>query len=69
MGNLHKHVKVCWGADIVERADEAKDINSICAGLATAKNLTNGSIVALFERKGKGKVTFSACQHTYKETW
>jgi hypothetical protein len=27
--NLRKHTKLCWGADLVEQADEAKDIISI----------------------------------------
>ena len=57
--NMRKHVKICWGEDIVDKADKAKDIENIQVGLAAAKKLTDGSIMALFERKGKGKVTFS----------
>lgn len=64
---MRKHAKNCWGEVIVDQADEAKNIDSIRAGLATAKKLTDGSITASFERKGKGKVTFSNCTHTYQE--
>ena len=52
----------------MEKANEARDISSVYAGLTKAQNLTDGSITVLFERKGKDKVTFSTCQHTYKET-
>ena len=68
-GNLRKHARACWSVEIVEKADEARDISSIRAGLAKAQNLTDGSITASFERKGKDKVTFSTHQHTYKKTW
>ena len=67
-GNLCKHARACWGVEIVEKADEARDISSIRAGLAKAQNLTDGSITASFERKRKDKVTVSTHQHTYKET-
>jgi hypothetical protein len=61
-------MRQCWGPDIIEWADEAKDISYIHEGLAAAKRLKDGSITAIFERQSKGKVTFMACQHTYKET-
>ena len=66
-GNLRKHAKLCWGTDIVDKADDAKDIASIRKGLATAQKTRDGSITASFERIGKGKVTYMTCQHTYKE--
>ena len=68
-GNLHKHAKLCWGMDIVDKADDAKDIASIRKGLATAQKTRDGSITASFERIGKGKVMYITHQHTYKETW
>ena len=68
--NMHKHAKNCWGDEIVSKALESKgslSINDVRKSLSEAK-LHNGSIVASFERKGKGSVTFSTRQHTYMET-
>ena len=66
-GNMRKHVKACWGEDILAAADDAKDANEartkIVGGI-----LRNGSITASFECKGKGKVVYSHCQHTRAET-
>jgi hypothetical protein len=67
-GNLRKHAKRCWGADIIDQADETRGIANIREGLAAAKALKDGSITATFERQGRGKVTFMSRQHTYKET-
>ena len=58
---MHKHVKNCWGEEIVSKALEGKgelSIDDVHKGLSLAK-LHVGSITASFERKGKGKVTFS----------
>jgi hypothetical protein len=56
--NLQKHVKTCWGAEAVEAADQTKDVtearNSVVNPL-----LKDGSITGIFERVGKGKVTYS----------
>ncbi|KAL6302647.1 hypothetical protein BKA93DRAFT_736322, partial [Sparassis latifolia] len=66
-GGLRKHAKACWGEDAVTVADEAKDVDE--ARTAVVKGLLeNGSITAAFERKGKGKVTYSHRQHTRTET-
>ena len=68
--NMHKHAKNCWGEEIVSQALETKGsltIDEVRKSLAGAK-VQNGSIVAAFERKGKGVVTFSTRQHTYEET-
>ncbi|KAG0704063.1 hypothetical protein DFH29DRAFT_802380, partial [Suillus ampliporus] len=66
-GNMRKHVKVCWGEDVLAATDDAKDANEartkIVGGI-----LRNGSITVSFERKGKGKVTYSHRQHTRAET-
>jgi hypothetical protein len=67
---MHKHAKNCWGEENVSNALETKgslSIEDVRKNLADAK-LRDGSIVASFERKGKGRVTFSARQHTYTET-
>ena len=70
-GNMHKHVRRCWGDALVDKANAAKSkdvsVDDIRAGLASAK-LKDGSIMALFEWIGKGKPTYSARQHTYAET-
>ncbi|KAG2050833.1 hypothetical protein BDR06DRAFT_983824 [Suillus hirtellus] len=66
-GNMHKHVRVCWGEDVLAAADHAKDANEahtkIVGGI-----LCNGSITASLEHKEKGKVTYSHHQHTRAET-
>ena len=68
--NMRKHAKHCWGDDIIKKADEAREeltIDSIREGLAEAKKGQDGSIVAFFDRKGKGKVKYMLRQHTYEE--
>lgn len=68
--NMHKHAKNCWGEENVSKALETKgelSVGEVRKSLAHAP-LRDGSITASFERKGKGKVTFSTRQHTYMET-
>ena len=68
---MRKHAKHCWGEDIIKKADEAKDdltLDSIRESLAEAKKTPDGSIVAFFDRKGKGKVKYMMRQHTYEES-
>lgn len=64
--NMCKHARTCWGEEVVKAADNAKSCDvareSIVNGI-----LTNGSITASFERKGKGKITYSHRQHTKTE--
>jgi len=60
-------VKTCWGEEAIKAADEAKDVNEACTKVVGGILLT-GSITAAFERKGKGKVTYSHKQHTKTET-
>ena len=66
-GNLRKHVKSCWGDEVLQAADEAKNANEVRMNIV-ASVLRNGSITASFERKGKGQVTYSHRQHTRTET-
>jgi len=65
-GNLRKHAKKCWGTEIVATADKAKTTKEVRD--TTVKGyLDPQSITAAFERKGKGKVTYSYRQHTKTE--
>ncbi|KAG1728881.1 hypothetical protein EDD22DRAFT_982682 [Suillus occidentalis] len=52
-GNLRKHVRSCWGEDILKAADEVKDADEV------RKNIVGS---------GKGKITYSHHQHTCTET-
>ncbi|KAG2091017.1 uncharacterized protein F5147DRAFT_748161 [Suillus discolor] len=53
-GNMHKHVKSCWVEDTLNAADNAKDANEVRTKIVGGI-LKNGSIMASFECKGKGK--------------
>jgi hypothetical protein len=64
---MRKHVRSCWGADVLQAAGEAKNANEVRSKIV-GSILRDGSITAAFERKGKGKVTYSHCQHTRAET-
>ena len=67
---MHKHAKNCWRDENVSNALNTKgalSIDDIRKSLSNAK-LHDGTLVAAFERKGKGRVTFSTRQHTYAET-
>ena len=66
-GSLRRHAKLCWGSDIVAQADATKDVGIARAGLKDAE-LKDGSITAVFERTGKGKITYSHRPHTHAET-
>jgi len=67
-GNLRKHARLCWGDEILGSADACGDLESARQGLDHAKMLKDGSITAAFERKGKGKVMYSHCQHNKAQT-
>jgi hypothetical protein len=65
--NLRKHAKSCWGAGAVEAADRTQDV--LEARDSVVKPLSkDGTITAVFERVGKGKVSYSHRQHTKTET-
>ncbi|KAG1836176.1 hypothetical protein DFJ58DRAFT_669914, partial [Suillus subalutaceus] len=66
-GNMRKHTCLCWGDDVLQAADQAKDADEVQKKIVGSV-LRNGSITASFERKGKGKVTYSHRQHTRTET-
>jgi hypothetical protein len=68
-GNLRKHAKICWGKEVVEKADGTRDLSAarkalVKAGLA---GLRDGLITTEFERIGKGKISYSHREHTRTE--
>lgn len=64
--NMRKHAKKCWGDDVVVSADKAANVSEVRR--TTVKgHLDPQLITAAFERKGKGKVTYSHRQHTKSE--
>ena len=66
MGNLQKHVKLCWGNQAVEATDQTKEMNE--ALKSVVKPLTkDGSITTIFKRVGKGKVSYSHRPHSKTE--
>ncbi|TFK47879.1 hypothetical protein OE88DRAFT_1705540 [Heliocybe sulcata] len=66
-GNMRKHVKACWGEEALKAAEGASNVNDACERVV--KPLARSrSILESFERKGKGKQTYSARPHTKTET-
>lgn len=66
-GNLGRHAKTCWGKDAW------KAVSTCCDAADARKSVVkllamNRSITAVFEHKGKGKVTYSPVQHTCEQT-
>jgi hypothetical protein len=56
--NMWKHTKKCWTAEVVASTDKSENANDVCC--TTVKGLLDPqSIMAAFEQKGKGKVTYS----------
>ncbi|KAG2355080.1 hypothetical protein BDR07DRAFT_1304207, partial [Suillus spraguei] len=66
-GNLCKHVKNCWGEHALEAAGETKNADK-ARTIIVQSILKTGTIKSSFERKGKGKVTYSHRQYTKAET-
>lgn len=66
-GNLRRHVKRCWGDEALKAAEATESIEN-ARDLVVNPLRETGSISAAFERKGKGKVTYSNRQHTKTET-
>jgi hypothetical protein len=64
--NLLRHAKICWGAEVVEAATATRDLEAARDILAKMKP-RDGSILAEFQRIGKGKVTYRHSQHTTTE--
>jgi len=64
--NLLRHAKICWGSEAVEAATATHDLEAARDVLAKMK-LRDSSILAEFQRIGKGKVTYRHTQHTTTE--
>jgi hypothetical protein len=59
---MRKHARKYWGDEVVTSADKVKNVKEVWD--TTIKgSLDSQSITAAFERKGKGKVTYSHRQH------
>ena len=65
-GNMHKHVKTCWGLPALEAADSAANADDVHMKIVPGI-LHDGSITVAFERKGKGKIPSSNRPHTCQE--
>lgn len=65
--NMRKHAKLCWGEETVAAASN-RNATEVRNGLKSGKVEPDGSITAVFERTGKGKVTYSHRQHTKTQT-
>jgi stalled ribosome alternative rescue factor ArfA len=65
--NMAKHVKSCWGPEAYEAAQDAKSAAAAREGVIR-NLLRSGTITSSFERKSKGKVSYSHRQHTKTET-
>ncbi|KAH7917204.1 hypothetical protein BV22DRAFT_1026831, partial [Leucogyrophana mollusca] len=66
-GNLRKHLRLFCGTEALVAAEQMNNVNDVRENIVKGLN-ESGSITASFERKGKGKVTYSNCQHTRAET-
>jgi len=66
--SLQAHALQCCSLGILEKSEEAPNIASARDALKKA-DLRDGSITAVFERTGKGKLTYSHRPHTKNETW
>lgn len=66
-GNMIKHITTCWGEDAWKAAMNCN--SAVEAKEAVVKPIQmTGSITASFQRKGKGKITYSHRMHTKTET-
>ena len=66
-GNMWKHVRSCWGDEVLKAAGQAKNANEAREKIV-GSFLRNGSITTSFKCSGKGKITYSHRQHTWTET-
>ncbi|PBK65455.1 hypothetical protein ARMSODRAFT_989723 [Armillaria solidipes] len=66
-GNMRKHVRSCWGPDILDIADQVENLEGARKVVKAHQN--NGTITTMFEHlKGKGAVTYLHRAHTKTET-
>jgi len=62
---MRKHVVGCWGESALKAVIDCGNVTDAREAVKDIKK--NGSIAAAFERKGKGKITYSHWQHTKTE--
>ncbi|KIK24312.1 hypothetical protein PISMIDRAFT_47855, partial [Pisolithus microcarpus 441] len=63
-GNMCKHIKACWGEDILQQAFRMRGTTAACK--AVKSYVKSGSILAAFDCQGR--VSYSHWQHTKLET-
>ena len=63
--NLRRHAKACWGEEVIA---SASGVDVHAARKILKDKARDGSIAAVFDRAGKGTVTYSHRQHTKTET-
>jgi hypothetical protein len=63
-GNMRKHVKACWGTDVMAVAETARNVEDVRTKIVK-DILRNGNITVAFEQKNQ--VTYSHRQHTKAE--
>lgn len=59
---------MCWGEDIIKEATDAGSSISETRKVLKDATLEQGKLTAVFERTGKGKITYSHIPHTREET-
>lgn len=64
--NLKTHAKRCWGEDNVKMVCQADSLKTACDKYMPQLK-ANGKVTKLFERMGKGTVTYSHTAHTTEE--
>ncbi|KAL1711392.1 hypothetical protein EV715DRAFT_159773, partial [Schizophyllum commune] len=64
--NLMRHAVSCWGTDTVKAA-QGHGTAKAARDAVTTPSKRDGDITLAFERKGKGKITYSTRQHTKTE--
>lgn len=67
-GNMRKHIHSCWGANVLDMANNIENLES--ARKLVKAHWNNGTITSMFQHwKGKGAITYSHCAHTKTEMW
>ena len=61
-GNMRKHIKTCWGKEILDQVMQTKSFNA--ARDAVKNYQSNGTITTTFEQKDAMKKSYSHLPHT-----
>lgn len=67
-GSLKDHARSCWGEELVKEAGESGSNIAETRKVLRGATLEQGKLTAVFERTGKGKITYSHIPHTREET-